>query len=132
MIKTTLITLAALLSGLSSFAHASTYVYCGLPDGSDWEWLLDSNDNYQTIDGIWGRAIQANGNYYNVFRVNEALFETKAFSCPGGYVPQPAESGASRWEVFEIIRADGSRYLIDGHKTIYNAGGSSISSAFRL
>lgn len=112
----------ALFFSLPSFASTTTYVYCGLPDASDWEWLLDSDDNYVTISGNWGRVTEANGVYYTVFRVDEALWQQKSLQCPAGYILQPADSGTSRWEIFEIIRADGSRYFIHGYRTYYLQG----------
>ncbi|MCF7506099.1 MULTISPECIES: hypothetical protein [unclassified Vibrio] len=127
-----IIAFSALLMASSAFANTSTYVYCGLPDGSDWDWLLDGNNNYETIEGRWARINQANGTYFKVFRVSEALFDSKAFSCPGGYVPQPADSGTSRWEIFEVIRADGTSYFIDGYKTYYNSGTNSAADNFQL
>ncbi|RSD28532.1 hypothetical protein [Vibrio pectenicida] len=115
-----IITFGVLLLTSATFVNASTFVYCGLPDGSDWDWLLGAHDSYETIEGQWARVTGANNQYFNVFRVNETEFLAKAFSCPAGYVPQPAESGTSRWEIFEIIRPDGSRYFIDGYKTYYS------------
>ncbi|MBU2895562.1 hypothetical protein [Vibrio hepatarius] len=116
-----IITLGILVLTSTTYANTSTYVYCGLPDGSDWDWLLDEHDNYKTIDGQWARVTEENGQYYNVFRLDEVTFESKAFSCPAGYITQPAESGTSRWEIFEIIRPDGSSYFIDGYKTYYSS-----------
>lgn len=101
-------------------SHASTYVYCGRTDGSDWDWLLDEHENYEIIRGRWGRITEVNGMYFNVFRVDETTFTSRSFNCPAGYVPQPAESGTSRWEIFEIIKPDGSSYFIDGYKTYYS------------
>ncbi|MBU2896762.1 hypothetical protein [Vibrio hepatarius] len=115
----------------SSLSHSMTYVYCGLSDGSDWEWLLDQSGNYETIDGTWGQVHQGNGRYFNVFRVTESQFDSKAFNCPAGYTPQPADRGTSRWEVFEIQKPDGTQMLIDSYKTYYNTGGA-IPSTFRL
>ncbi|MDN3610050.1 hypothetical protein ACODM8_14520 [Vibrio ostreicida] len=127
-----LISCIALCVTSSAFANTSTYVYCGLPDGSDWDWLLDHNDNYTTIEGQWGRVTQPSGRYFNVFRVTEAVFEAKAFSCPAGYIAQPADSGTSRWEIFEIIRPDGSRYFIDAYRTYYHNGTSRVEDNFQL
>ena len=127
-----IITLGALLLTSATFVNASTYVYCGLPDGSDWDWILDDHDNYEMISGQWARVTEANGQYFNVFRVTEAAFDTRLFSCPAGYVTQPAESGTSRWEIFEIVRPDGSSYFVDGYKTYYLSGQVTGNSAFRL
>ncbi|MCC2525750.1 hypothetical protein [Vibrio coralliilyticus] len=127
-----IITCSALLMASSAFANTSTYVYCGLPDGSDWDWLLGGNNNYETIEGQWARISQADGSYFNALRVSEALFNSKAFSCPAGYVPQPADSGTSRWEIFEVIRADGTSYLIDAYKTHYNPHTNSVQDNFQL
>ncbi|WP_337969458.1 hypothetical protein [Vibrio pectenicida] len=115
----------------SSLSYSMTYVYCGLSDGSDWDWLLDQNGNYETIEGTWGRVHQRNGQYFNVFRVTESHFDSKAFSCPAGYTPQPADRGTSRWEVFEIQKPNGTQVLVDSYKTYYNTGGV-IPSAYRL
>lgn len=114
-----LITSTTLFFTSTVFAD-TTYVYCGLPDGSAWEWLLDSNGNYETIEGQWARVTEDNGLYFNVFRVNEESYNTKAFNCPAGYVPQPAISGSSRWEVFEVISSNAPSYLIDSYKTSYS------------
>ncbi|BCK12278.1 hypothetical protein FLM06_03685 [Vibrio cholerae] len=111
-----------LLFSASSFANSTTYVYCALPDGSDWEWLLDTNDNYVTISGNWGRVSEANGNYFNVFRVNEAIWKQKAIQCPAGYIAHPADRGSSRWEIFEVMRTDGSSYFVNGYRTYYMRG----------
>lgn len=59
-----IIACSALLMASSAFANTSTYVYCGLPDGSNWDWLLDGNNNYETIEGQWARINQANGTSY--------------------------------------------------------------------
>ncbi|MYM61372.1 hypothetical protein GTG28_19330 [Vibrio sp. OCN044] len=123
-----IITIGALLITSATFVNASTFVYCGRPDGSDWDWLLDTYDNYETIHGQWARVTEVNHRYFNVFRVSEAEFQSKAFRCPAGYIPQPAESGTSRWEVFEIVRQDGSRYLIDGYKTYYSITTNQVTS----
>ncbi|WP_114784687.1 hypothetical protein [Vibrio tetraodonis] len=120
-------TLGSLLLASTTFVNASTFVYCGLPDGSDWNWLLDANDNYETIQGHWVRITEGSNQYFNVFRVSEIEFQARAFSCPAGYVPQPAESGTSYWEIFEIIRQDGSRYFIDGYKTYYSLSTNKVS-----
>jgi len=129
-----IITLITLLSAPTTFVNASTFVYCGLSDGSDWDWLLDTNDNYETIQGQWARVTQANHRYFNVYRVSETEFLAKAFSCPAGYIPQPAESGTSRWEIFEVTRFDGSSYFIDGYKTYYSTrdNGAIYNSTYRL
>lgn len=128
-------TLAAILVFFMSVINTSqattlTYVYCGLPDGSNWDWLLDNNGNYETIEGTWARITQSNGRYFNVFRVTESHYHSKAFSCPAGYVPQPAERRTSGWEVFEIQKTDGTKILLDGRKTTYDSRG--IPSAYRL
>lgn len=115
----TFITCITLFLTSAAFGNTS-YVYCGLPDGSDWEWLLDGNDNYETIEGQWARVTEINGQYFNVFRVDEAIYNAKVFNCLAGYVPQPAESGTSQWEIFEIIKPDGSSYWIDSYKTYYS------------
>ncbi|RSD28534.1 hypothetical protein [Vibrio pectenicida] len=114
----------------SSYTHAITYVYCGLPDGSDWEWLIDQSGNYQKIEGVWARITESNGRYFNVYRVTKCAFEIKAFNCPAGYIPQPAESGTSLWEIFEIQQPDGTRQLLDGYKSYHSYHG--LPSAFRL
>lgn len=117
----------------TAFATTSQRVYCGLPDGTDWDWLLDSNDQYEYIEGQPARVTEANGQYFNVFRVEEAAFNARAFSCPAGYVTQPAESGTSSWEIFQIVKPDGSSYFIDSYKTYYFSGtGNRLPSAFRL
>ncbi|WP_114784689.1 hypothetical protein [Vibrio tetraodonis] len=121
MKKTAIVTLGTLLLTSTTFVNASTFVYCGHLDGSDWDWLLDDHDYYETIQGQWKRVTEGNNRYFNVFRVTETEFQEKAFDCPTGYIPQPAESGTSRWEIFEIIRPDGSRYFIDGYKTYYSS-----------
>ncbi|NRD72211.1 hypothetical protein HQQ94_02950 [Shewanella sp. VB17] len=105
---------------LSSQSFAETYVYCGLPDGSDWEWLLDENNNYVPIEGQWGRITAANHGYFKVFKVQESTFIEKTLTCPEGYITQPAERNSSKWEIFELIRPDGSSYFIDAHKSYYN------------
>ncbi|RSD28536.1 hypothetical protein [Vibrio pectenicida] len=129
-----IITLSALLLTSTTFANTSTYVYCGLPDGSDWDWLLNMHDNYEMIRGQWARVTEENSQYFNVFRVDEAVFDVKAFNCPAGYIAQPAESGTSRWEIFEIIRSDGSSYFIDGYKTYYSSisNQATHNDSFRL
>ena len=125
-----------LLSGLlllssSVFANTTTFVYCGPPDGGrDWDWLLDSEDDYITIEGRWGRVTESSGRYFRVFRVSEDVWRQKSLQCPSGKNVQPADSGTSRWEIFEVIRADGSRYFIDGYKTYYLHG--QIESNFQL
>ncbi|WP_114784685.1 hypothetical protein [Vibrio tetraodonis] len=128
MKKKTTFTLVTLLGISSTLVNASPFVYCGLPDGSDWEWLINSHNHYETIQGQWARVAEATNQYFNVFRVSETEFKAKAFSCPAGYIPQPAESGTSRWELFEIVRQDGSRYLIDGYKTYYSITTNQVTS----
>ncbi|MDN3612710.1 hypothetical protein QWZ16_24365 [Vibrio ostreicida] len=126
-----LISCIALCVTSSAFANTSTYVYCGLPDGSDWDWLLDHNDNYTTIEGQWGRVTQPSGRYFNVFRVTEAVFEAKAFSCPAAISP----NGRQRHLTLGNIRnhqADGSRYFIDAYRTYYHNGTSRVEDNFQL
>ncbi|XHY20913.1 hypothetical protein ViNHUV68_16210 [Vibrio sp. NH-UV-68] len=119
-----------LLISTSSFADTYTYVFCGLPDGSDWDWLISEQDDYITIEGNWGRVTETTGRYFDVFKVNEHTFYTKVLRCPAGYIPQPADRGTSRWQIFEIIRADGSSYLIDAYTTYYFQ--NSVESNFQL
>ncbi|RSD30490.1 hypothetical protein [Vibrio pectenicida] len=119
-----------LLASQTVYANTTTYVYCGLPDASDWEWLLDENDNYMTIPGKWGRITEASGHYFKVFRVSEEVWQQKSFNCPSGYTSQPADSGTSRWEIFEVIRSNGSSYFINGYKTYYLQG--QIDANFQL
>ncbi|NOH73352.1 hypothetical protein F0225_18725 [Vibrio pectenicida] len=111
----------------TAFATTSQRVYCGLPDGTDWDWLLDGNNQYQYIEGQPARVAATNNLYFNVFRVSETIFNARAFNCPAGYVTQPAESGTSRWEIFEIVRPDGSSYLIDSYKTIYSSANNQVA-----
>ncbi|RSD30417.1 hypothetical protein [Vibrio pectenicida] len=120
------------LMAMSTQAQISTYVYCGLADGSDWEWHLDHNDDYSIIYGRWARVTEENGRYFNVFRVNESDLQALALSCPSGYQPQPADSGTSYWELFEVLRADGSKYIINSYRTYYIHGTSRIESNFQL
>ncbi|MFW7525387.1 hypothetical protein ACODM8_14810 [Vibrio ostreicida] len=108
--------------GLTSSAFASsTYVYCGVPDGSDWEWLLDTDDNYISIEGEWKRVTLNDSSYFNVFNVSESVFNQRTWECPAGYVVQPADRSTSFWEVFQITREDGSSYLKEGHKSYHNS-----------
>jgi hypothetical protein len=118
-----LMMLTALIFSSQSFAE--TYVYCGFPDGSDWKWLLDENGNYITIEGLWGQSTDIYGKTFNTFKVQESVFNEKNLICPEGYITQPAERNSSNWEVFKIIRPDGSPYIIDAHKSYIN--GASIS-----
>ncbi|CAM3572335.1 hypothetical protein [Vibrio aquimaris] len=120
-----------LLLSSSVFADTTTYVYCGPTDGGrDWDWLLDQDDNYVTIKGQWARITEASGRYFKVFRVTEELWLQKSLQCPAGYNVQPADSGTSRWEIFEIIRANGSSYFINGYRTYYFQG--QVESNFQL
>ncbi|GLT17091.1 hypothetical protein GCM10007938_08680 [Vibrio zhanjiangensis] len=128
----TLAACTAAFIAMSSQAQTSTYIYCGLKDGSDWEWHFDNNDNYSIISGRWARITQANGRYFNVFRVSESDLQALALSCPAGYQPQPADAGTSHWEVFEVFRNDGSRYIIDSYRTYYTLGSSTVAANFQL
>ena len=121
-----------LLIRSSAYANVTTYVYCGLRDASNWEWLLDNNDDYVTISGRWGRVTEASGIYFQVFRVSEEVWQQKALQCPAGYISQPADSGTSRWEIFEIIRSDGSSYFINGYKTYYFRGQAESNFQLRV
>ncbi|MFY2507833.1 hypothetical protein ACN3E9_06015 [Vibrio pectenicida] len=123
-------TLLLISSSAYANTNTTTYVYCGLPDASDWEWLLDTDDNYIIISGRWGRVTEASGHYFRVFRVSEEVWEQQVFNCPAGYISQPADSGTSRWEIFEVIRANGSSYFIDAYKTYYLQG--NIDANFQL
>lgn len=118
---TLLIASIVLTLSSQSLANTSALVYCGFPDGTDWSWLLDENGNDATIEGLWGEAIDTFGRNFKVFKVHEFVFNEKALRCPEeGYVTQPTESGGSSWDVFKIIRPDGSSYIIDAHKSYYN------------
>ncbi|AEH16468.1 hypothetical protein [Shewanella baltica] len=112
-----LIAVFALTFNTQSFADTSTYVYCGLPDGSDWEWLLDENDNYVTIEGQWGQVILPNRRYFMTFKVQQSVFDEKGLTCPEGYFIQPGNRNLANWDVFQIMQSNGSSYIMDGYKT---------------
>lgn len=104
----------------TSQATALTYVYCGLPDGSDWDWLLDEQGNYISIEGQWRRVSLHDSSFFNVFNVEKATFDEKNLDCPSGYNLQPADRNTSYWEVFQITLPNGSTYFMDGHKSYHN------------
>jgi hypothetical protein len=115
-----LITFVVLTFSTQSFADTSTYVYCSLPNASDWEWLLDGNDNYVTIEGLWEVDTDIYGRDFNAFKVQESVFNEKTLICPEGYVTQPGDRNASDWNLFKIIQPDGSSYIIDATYTCQN------------
>lgn len=101
-------------------ASSTTYVYCGLPDGSDWDWLYDEQGNYINIEGEWRRISLHDSSFYNVFNVQQSTFNQKKIKCPSGYIPQPADRNTSYWEVFQISLPNGSSYFMEGHKSYHN------------
>jgi hypothetical protein len=106
-------------------AHAeTTYVYCAEPDGSHWDWFLDSANNYVTIEDAWGQAIVSNNIYYNYFSVSSEAYHTVSIQCPLGEVAQPGNRHSSYWEVFNILNRNGG-VIADGHMSIINDGSSS-------
>ena len=68
----------------TSQATTLTYVYCGLPDGSDWDWLLDEQGNYISIEGQWRRVSLHDSSFFNVFNVEKATFDEKKPRLPLG------------------------------------------------
>ncbi|NRD75720.1 hypothetical protein HQQ94_21360 [Shewanella sp. VB17] len=113
----------------SIVAHAdTTYVYCAVPDGSDWDWLVDRSNNYVTVEGSWGRYTYSDGAYFNYFNVSNAQYQSVNSRCPLGEVAQPGDRNTSSWEVFNILHLDGS-IIAAGHK---NINGQNTSPAFRL
>ncbi|NRD75285.1 hypothetical protein HQQ94_19070 [Shewanella sp. VB17] len=114
---------------VSKVQAETTYVYCAAPDGSHWNWLIDSSDNYVTVEGSWGRERLSNRKYFNYFSISEAKYESLNAQCPSGEVAQPGDRSSSYWEVFKIQNANGSR-ISNGQKTIL--GGNSAENNFQL
>lgn len=106
-----------------------TNVYCAVPDGSDWDWLLDSAGHYVLMEGSWGKHIYSDGAYFDYFSISIAKYTLLSSQCPRGYVAQPADRYSSHWEVFNIIFSDGS-VIADGHKSIFSR--INLPTAFRL
>jgi hypothetical protein len=125
-----LISLALLtLFSVSKVQAETTYVYCAAPDGSHWDWLIDSSDNYVPVGGTWGRRSLPNNRYFNYFSVSEAKYESLSAQCPSGEVAQPGDRRSSYWEVFNVQSPNGNT-IADGFKT--RLGGSSADKNFQL
>ena len=100
-------------------ATTNTFVYCALPDGSHWDWAYDTNSQDVEVQGSWGVKRVARGGYFDKFRIPESTYQLIQQFCPSGYVPHPEKPHSIWWEVFEVVRVDGSTYIADGHKSIH-------------
>jgi hypothetical protein len=117
MKKYKLLLIALLLcSGLSPASAAETYVYCAQPDGSDWDWLVDSTNNYVKVTGEWGRENISGDSYFNYFSISDATYHAVMTQCPSGTIAQPADSRYSAWSVFKDHYG---LYFILGKRTIF-------------
>jgi hypothetical protein len=132
--KIQLICLALItLLSVSKVQAETTYVYCAAPDGSDWDWLLDSADNYVLIEGTWGRHTYMNQSYFNYFNISTAQYQLVNSQCPLGDVAQPGGRYTRSWDVFNLLYPNGATLIAEGQKSIFHANLELyLPSAFRL
>ncbi|WP_146184886.1 hypothetical protein [Aeromonas sp. HMWF015] len=129
-----LVFIMLITSGSSQHVMASvnSWVFCGSPDGRHWQWLLDRDNNYISVEGVWGRHLIDGGEYFNVFRISEEIYSDIRDLCPTGLMPQPADRATSAWEVFEVSNSDGSTTVVDAYKTIYRQADNWATKNFQI